>query len=98
MSDQGLHCLLTECSIKIGKQKKISPNTPKIGNRLILPIRVGKSIWGLKWVNGDQNQHKIQSVRLSVFPSVMFLVIVSSPKHRGLTQSQCGVIFYESCQ
>ena len=31
MSDQDLHCLLIECSIKIWREKiKIPPNTPKL--------------------------------------------------------------------
>ena len=37
-SDQGLHCLLTECS-----------NNPQNGNRLVHLIRMGNSIQ-LKWV------------------------------------------------
>ena len=47
MSDQDLHCLLTECSrlLKFEENKRrIPPNTPKIGNRLILLITVVKSI------------------------------------------------------
>ena len=43
-SDQGLHCLLTECSNKFEQKRKIPPNTPKIGNGLVLLIRVGKFI------------------------------------------------------
>ena len=29
-SDQGLHCLLTECSNKFEQERKIPPNTPKL--------------------------------------------------------------------
>ena len=51
VSNQDLHCLLSECSVKIKKKKeKISPNTPKIGRRIILLITEGKSI-RLKCVN-----------------------------------------------
>ena len=42
-SDQNLHCLLTGCFIKIWR-KKIQPKSTKIGNGLVLLIRVGKSI------------------------------------------------------
>ena len=49
--------LLTECSIRIWKKWKIPPNTSKIGNGLILLIRVGKSIV-LKWVKTHQLYHK----------------------------------------
>ena len=49
-SGQDLHCLLTVFSIKICRKKeiKILPNTLKIGNGIVLQIRVGKSTW-LKW-------------------------------------------------
>ena len=45
VSDQVLHCLLTECSIKIWwKKEEIPHNNPKIGNGLVLLVRVGKFI------------------------------------------------------
>ena len=43
MHNQELHCLLTECSIEIWREK-IPFNTPKIGNGFVLTDRVGKSI------------------------------------------------------
>ena len=48
-SDRGLHCLLTESSNKFEQKRKIPLNIPKIGNGLVLLIRVGKFI-RLKWV------------------------------------------------
>ena len=50
VSDQGLHCLLTECSIKIWGKNEKKNNAPKIGNWFVLLIRVSKSIW-LEWVD-----------------------------------------------
>ena len=50
VSDQDLHYLLNECYITIwGKKIGIPPNTPKIGNGLILLIRIVKSIWLKTW-------------------------------------------------
>ena len=53
VSDQDLHCLLTECSIRNWKKLKISPKQPYNWNGLILLIREGKSIV-LKWVKTHQ--------------------------------------------
>ena len=53
-SDQGLHCLLTDCSIKIQiKMKKISPHNILNGHGLLQLIREGNWIRhiGLKMVN-----------------------------------------------
>ena len=41
-SDQVLHCLLTEVSFKNGIKMKNTTNNPKIGNRLVQLIRMGK--------------------------------------------------------
>ena len=49
-SDQGLHCLLTECSIKICIKGKNPFNNPKNRIRLVQLIIVGNYI-RLKWVN-----------------------------------------------
>ena len=47
----GLTVCLQNVLLKFEEKKsKIPPNTPKIGNGLILLIRVRKSI-GLKWLN-----------------------------------------------
>ena len=49
VSGLDLHSLLTECSNTIWKKNlKIPPNTPKIGNVLVLLIEVGMSTL-LKW-------------------------------------------------
>ena len=50
VSDHDLHCLLNECYITIWKKKLGTPYTPKIGNGLVLLIRIVKSI-RLKWDN-----------------------------------------------
>ena len=69
-SDQGLNCLLTECSIKIMKKKlKIPPKAPKVGNGLILLIRVGKSIQ-LKLVNAKKD-----TVGSEIFVRILFSLI-----------------------
>ena len=49
VSDWNPHCLITENSFKI-KKMKTPPYTPKKGNKLVLLIRLCKSIW-LTWVN-----------------------------------------------
>ena len=54
VSDHALHCFLTEWVIKIWKKGEISPTTPKIGNRLVLLIRIGKFI-RLKWVKTSRS-------------------------------------------
>ena len=52
-ADQGLHCFLTERSMKIWIEFLIPPNNPSNGNGLIQLIRAGKSIW-LRRVNNNQ--------------------------------------------
>ena len=41
--NQDLHGLHTVCLFQFEKKIKIQPNTPRIRNGLVLPIRVGKS-------------------------------------------------------
>ena len=53
-SDQGIHYLLTQFSIKIPNELKILPNNPKTGNELVQLTRNGKYI-RLKWVRTAMN-------------------------------------------
>ena len=73
--DQGLHCLLTDCSIKIWENNtKIAPNAPKIGNGPLQLIAYGNSI-PVIWV-------------IETMVNTWFLILTK--RFHRIAHAQCG--------
>ena len=84
-SDQGLHCLLTECSIKIRKKMKNTTQQALTRNGLVQLIRMGKSIW-FKWVKQDKENY-VDSSSVTTVPITFNNIAYKQTLDYMITQS-----------